>query len=180
MQHTEESFVALSHMQYNLFCGKDRFIRTIISFVLVIIGIVYFAEWWGILLVAYGCYLTTSTYLSANRTAHKLSDQIKSSGSSFPHSRYVFRKNDMEIYHAKERQKEDVLKYSDILKVGEDMKYFYIFRDQYGGYMIPKEKLGTRQEDFRRFIESRTGNAVQSSRVPIVRFIQWLRRRRQG
>ncbi|MDD3253072.1 MAG: YcxB family protein [Lachnospiraceae bacterium] len=179
MQHTEESLVALSHMQYNLFCGKDRFLRTVISFVLVIGGIVSFANWWGILLVAYGCYLTTSTYLSANRTAHKLSDQIKASGAPFPHSRYVFKNSGMEIYHAKERQKEDMVGYEDIFRVGEDMKYFYLFRDQYGGYMIPKDKLDGRQEDFRRFIEMKTGKGVQSSAVPIVRLYNWIRRRIQ-
>ena len=177
MQHTEESFLALSHMQYNLFCEKDRIMRTIISIVLIVVGVVYFENWWGILLVAYGCYLTTSKYLSANRTAHKLSEQIKLSGKAFPASRYVFCNKAMEIYHAKEKQKEDSLNYDKFYKIGEDAAYFYIFRDEYGGYMIPKESLGEKQEKFRNFLENKTGQSIQGSRVPIVRFINWLKRR---
>ena len=90
MQHDEKTFEALSRMQYDLFCSSNRITRTILSILLIAAGIVNFTQWWGILLAAYGCYLTTSTYSSANHTAHRLAEQIKNSGMPFPSSRYEF------------------------------------------------------------------------------------------
>ena len=179
MQHTEESFEALSHMQYDLFCGKNRIDRTIISLAFMVIGVVHFMQWWGILMVAYGCYLTTSTYVSSNRAAHKLSEQIKSSGAVFPSSSYVFGEREMEILCLPERKKEGVMPYSKICRMGEDGKYFYIFRDEYGGYMIPKEALGDDLAEFRGFLEKKTGQEIRGSRVPVVRLMSWFQRRKQ-
>ena len=86
MHHNEKTFESLSRMQYDLFCASNRITRTILSILLIAGGIINLSEWWGILLAAYGCYLTTSTYSSANHTAHKLADQIKKSGMPFPAS----------------------------------------------------------------------------------------------
>lgn len=179
MQHTEESFKALSHMQYDLFCKSNRIARTAISLGLIVAGVMYFSAWWGILLVAYGCYLTTSTYTSANRTAHKLSEQLKSAGKPFPASRYIFRKGEMEVLRMPERVKDGSLAYADIRRMGEDAGYFYIFRNEYGGYMIPKSELGERTAEFRDFLEEKTGQSVQDSKIPIVRLIHWLQRRKR-
>ena len=97
MQHTEKSFEALAHMQYDLFCMGNRVARSLLSLVLVILGVVNFSQWWGILITAYGCYLVTSTYSAANHTAHKLTKQLRDSGLDFPASRYVFKKKAMEV-----------------------------------------------------------------------------------
>ena len=93
MHHNEKTFESLSRMQYDLFCASNRITRTILSILFIAGGIINLSEWWGILLAAYGCYLTTSTYSSANHTAHKLAEQIKKSGMPFPASRYEFREN---------------------------------------------------------------------------------------
>ena len=90
MQHTEKSFEALAHMQYDLFCMGNRVARSLLSLVLVILGVVNFSQWWGILITAYGCYLVTSTYSAANHTAHKLTKQLRDSGLDFPASRFLF------------------------------------------------------------------------------------------
>ena len=98
MHHNEKTFESLSRMQYDLFCASNRITRTILSILFIAGGIINLSEWWGILLAAYGCYLTTSTYSSANHTAHKLAEQIKKSGMPFPASRYEFRENHLEVY----------------------------------------------------------------------------------
>lgn len=77
MHHNEKTFESLSRMQYDLFCASNRITRTILSILFIAGGIINLSEWWGILLAAYGCYLTTSTYSSSNHTAHKLAEQIK-------------------------------------------------------------------------------------------------------
>lgn len=178
MQHTEESFEALSRMQYNLFCMRNRVSRTVISLILAVVGVLNFSQWWGILIVAYGCYLTTSTYSAANHTAHKLSAQIKDAGLSFPASRYVFRKDAMEIISLPEETRTgQPLPYSDILRLGEDMNYYYIFRDQFGGFMIPKAALGDQAKDFRRFLEEKSGLTFRMRTAPVVHLLRSIRMR---
>lgn len=173
MEHTEDTFVALARMQYNLFCMKNRISRTILSFILAFVGVLNFSKWWGILVVAYGCYLTTSTYSAANRTAHKLSAQIKESGMPFPASRYVFQKTAMKIISLPEEIGTGVqLAYSDICRLGEDMNYYYIFRDQFGGYMIPKAALGEQSKSFRSFLEQKAGLRFHMRTAPVVHLLR--------
>ena len=177
MQHSEDSLLALSRMQYDLFCTRNRIVRTILSAVLVIIGVMNYSAWWGILLLGYGCYLTTSTYVSPDRTAHKLAAQIKQSGKPFPCSRYVFEKGGMHIFMMPENEETDPLPYSEILRIAENASYFFIFRDQYGGYMIPKEALGDRVDAFRRFIEDKTGKSVALKASPFKRMLARMKHR---
>ena len=178
MQHTEESLQALSHMQYDLFCTKNRIVRTALSLGFVVLGVVYFSHWWGVLAIAYGCYLTTSTYASANHTAHKIAGQLKESGMPFPHSRYLFGKEAIRIISLPGDEELDPLPYSQVCGLGEDNQNFYIFRDRYGGYVLPKEKLAGREEAFRSFVEGKTGKFFRRRRqAPIRRLIQWMKKR---
>ena len=86
IQHNDKTFESLAHMQYDLFCKGNRVGRTILSIAAILLGIANSESWWGILLIAYGCYINTSTYASANHTAHKLAKQIRASGMDFPFS----------------------------------------------------------------------------------------------
>lgn len=174
MHHTEKTFEALSRMQYDLFCKENRLLRTILSLILIAAGIFHFSTWWGILLVAYGCYLTTSTYSAANHTAHKLAAGIKESGLPFPASRYVFGEKELEITSLPKETKEASLPYSGIHRLGEDREYFYIFRDQYGGYMIPKAELQDKVQAFRIFLQEKTGMSFRMHTIPAVRFAKWV------
>ena len=178
MQHTEESLQALSHMQYDLFCTKNRIVRTALSLGFVILGVVYFSHWWGVLAIAYGCYLTTSTYASANHTAHKIAGQLKESGMPFPHSRYLFGKEAIRIISLPGDEELDPLPYSQVCGLGEDNRNFYIFRDRYGGYVLPKEKLAGREDAFRSFVEGKTGKFFRRRRqAPIRRLMHWMKKR---
>lgn len=175
MQHTEKTFEALAHMQYDLFCKSNLMVRNILGAVIILLGLLERENWWAILLVAYGCYLFTSKYSSANHTAHKLASQIKEAGMPFPASRYLFYKDRMEIISLpKEESLEEPLLYSDICRLGEDYQYYYLFRDQYGGFMIPKEALGEQVFDFREFIQTKTGLTVRNKFVPVIRVLQRL------
>ena len=180
MQHTEKSFEALAHMQYDLFCKGNRVARTLLSLVLVVCGVMNFSKWWGILITAYGCYLTTSTYSSANHTAHKLTKRLRDSGMPFPSSRYVFQKKSMEVISLpEEKPLGKPLAYADVRRLGEDLEYFYIFRDQYGGYMIPKAALEEKEEAFRAFLQERTGQTFRGRAAPVVRLYRWIQARKK-
>lgn len=178
MQHNEESLYALSHMQYDLFCAQNRIARSLLSLLLIALGVMYYSKWWGILAIAYGCYLTTSTYASSNRTARKLAQQIKSSGLPFPHSRYIFGDESIRVISLPTEEELDPLPYSKVAGLGEDRQNLYIFRDEYGGYVVPIKALGERAGSFRSFIEGKTGRQFRRRRQsPMQSFRQWLRKK---
>ena len=180
IQHDDKTFESLAHMQYDLFCKSNRVGRTILSIASILTGIANSEAWWGLLAIAYGCYLMTSTYSAANHTAHKLARQIREAGMSFPASRYEFTEDGMHIISLPdEKSPGDSLAYSDFYQLGEDREYFYIFRDQYGGYMVPKSELDEKQEDFRVFIQQKTGQRFRSRMAPVVKLIRLIQDRRE-
>ena len=180
IQHDVKTFESLAHMQYDLFCKSNRISRTILSVGAILLGIANSEAWWGLLAIAYGCYLMTSTYSAANHTAHKLAKQIREAGMNFPASRYEFTEDGMYIISLPdEKSPGDSLAYSDFYQLGEDREYFYIFRDQYGGYMVPKSELDEKQEDFRVFIQQKTGQRFRSRMAPVVKLIRLIQDRRE-
>lgn len=177
IQHNDKTFEDLARMQYDLFCKSNRLGRTILSLAAVLLGIAYSESWWGILVIGYGCYLMTSTYSSSNHTAHKLAKQIRAAGMDFPSSRYEFTEEGMQVITLPENKPlGDIMLYGEFRKLGEDRGYFYIFRDQYGGYMIPKKELED-QENFRYFIQRKSGLKFERKMPPIARLMQKMKDR---
>ena len=175
MQHNEDTLVALAHMQYDLFCTRNRVARSFLSVILILIALLYGGgNWWSLLIIAYACYLTTTTYASSNHTAHKLAEQLKASKMPFPSSRYLFGKDAMQIITLPDGEQLDPLPYSQVLQLGEDFKAYYLFRDQYGGYRIPKEELGEQEEEFRKFVQGKTGKKFIRRLTPLRRLRMWL------
>lgn len=172
MKHTEQSIEKLAHMQYDLFCKSNLIARTMIGMGAVVLGIANLSAWWGVLLIAYGSYLATGKYNAANHTAHKLCKQIRESGMEFPASRYVFRENAMEIIPLPENTNGVNLMYKEIRRLGEDMDNFYVFRDQYGGYVIPKMELGEREADFRAFLEKKAQQSFRAQMSPLSKLLR--------
>lgn len=181
MEHTEDSLTALSHMQYDLFCTRNFIARNLLSLVAIAVGAIYFTRFWGIALVAYGAYLMTSTYSSSNHTVKKLVETIKASGKGFPSSRYRFTEKGIEITFHPGKEDEERLNpvgYGELLKLGEDTNYYYLFPTANGGYCIPKDQLGERKKAFAQFVEGKTGKRFYRRRPsPIQRIRDWLRER---
>ena len=178
MRHDRASLTALSHMQYDLFCQRNRMARGFLSLTLIVIAILYGGgSWWSLLIIAYACYLTTSTYASSNRTARRIADQLEQAGQPLPASRYIFEKNKMRIVDLNSGEELDPVAYGDIFGLGEDRDALYLFRSQYGGYRIPKEALGEREEAFRRFIQNKTGQLFIRRLTPLNRVRNWLHAR---
>lgn len=170
MKHTEKTFERLAHMQYDLFCRSNLVARSLLSMAALVYGVLHLSSWWGVLLIVYGGYLGSGKYNSANHTAHKLARQIRDAGMDFPASRYVFRDNAMEIIPLPENAGGEPLPYGDICRLGEDGEYFYLFRDQYGGYMVPKDGLDA--DAFRLFMQEKTGQSFHAQAAPVVRLIR--------
>ncbi len=179
MQHTEDTLVKLSHMQYDLFCQSNKTARTIISFAVIVLALtVVDTEWLKYVCIAYAGFLLTGQYNSSNRTAHKLAEQIRTSGLPFPASRFEFENDAMHIFSLPEnRELDEALPYSKIFRLGEDLEYLYIFRDQYGGYMLPKAELGDRKDEFKTFIEGKANMKFVRRATPVSRMRGWLKSR---
>lgn len=178
MRHDRQSLTALAHMQYDLFCTRNRAARGLLSLTLIVIAIFYGGgSWWSLLIIAYACYLTTSTYAASNRTARRIADQLEQAGQPLPASRYIFEKNSMRIIDLNSGEELDPVPYGDIFGLGEDRDALYIFRSQYGGYRIPKEALGEREYTFRRLVENKTGQLFIRRLTPLNRLRNWLHAR---
>lgn len=180
MEHTEKTIERLAHMQYDLFCRGNLVARSVISIGALIAGALNFNQWWGVILVIYGSYMASSKYASSNHTAHKLVKSIREAGMELPASRYLFRENAMEIITLPENKTlGDPLMYTDICRLGEDGEYFYIFRDQHGGYMIPKSELGEKTDEFRIFAEEKTKQSFRVQLPPVLKILRKLALRKE-
>lgn len=178
MKHSEESLTALAHMQYDLFCTKDRNMKTVLAIVFFAIGALNIESWWGLLLIAYGSYLFSSKYSAANRTAREISQQLRDGGGDYPSSKYIFEEKAMRVITLPNNSELDPLPYSQIAGLGEDMTSLYLFRNEYGGYMIPKSEIGDENiVEFKKFIEKKSGKMFLSKASRFVGFRKWLRKR---
>lgn len=178
MTHNEDSLMRLSRMQYDLFCMRNRIVRTALSVILIIVALKFVKGVFEYLIIAYACFLLTNTYASSDRVAHKLTEQIKKSGMGFPASRYVFSADGMHVFLLPEDEESgEPLKYSAIAAIGEDSEFYYIFRDRYGGYPVPKKALGDRNGEFKKFLEKKTGKICRNKRTRLGFLRQYLNKR---
>ncbi len=181
MKHSEESLFALAHMQYDLFCTRNFIARNLLSTVLIVAGACFLSRIWGIFLILYGIYLMTSTYASSNHTVRKLIAQIEASGKGYPASRYRFEDRHIAItFHPGQKDEETLtpVGYGEIVKLGENGKYFYLFPNPHGGYCIPKSLLNGKQKEFAAFLEEKTGLRFYRRRPsPLRRLRDWLEER---
>ena len=177
IKHTEETLTALAHMQYDLFCSGNRIARSAIAAGLFVFGALNYTQWWGLLLIAYGSYLISSKYAASNRTAKQLAKHINESGGEYPSSKYIFEENRMRVITLPNNAELDPLQYSDVAGLGADLNNFYIFRTEYGGYMIPKSELGDKSEEFKKFIERKTGKIFVTKRSRFIKLREWLYRK---
>ena len=181
MKHSEDSLFALAHMQYDLFCTRNFIARNLLSASLILLGAYFMSRVWGIFLILYGIYLMTSTYAASNHAVRKLIAQIEASGKGYPSSRYRFEAKRIAItFHPGEEDEEELapVAYGDLVKLGEDGKYFYLFPNAHGGYCIPKGLLNGKQKEFAAFLEEKTGRRFYRRRPsPLRRLREWLKNR---
>lgn len=174
--HTAETLKLLSRAQYDLFCKSNFYIKLVLSIVLIFVSINILDKWYGPLILLYGIYLLLSKYMQSDYTSRKLVRTIEESDKPFPASRYDFFDDRMEIYRLDDGSNSltDTLYYKNVKGIYDDLVNYYIFRDQYGGYVIPKSFLLNKEDEFRNFLELRTHKDVKSKLPPVVKLIRKL------
>ncbi len=175
--HSEKSFTALAHMQYDLFCRRNLLARNLTGGVALVVGVMYIKNWWAMLLIAYGTYLITGKYSQANYNVRKMIRQLNEAGLPYPQSEYIFENDRMRVISYPDPQELSPLYYSNVKALGEDFEYYYLFRNENGGYMIPKAQLGDDELRFCEFIEKKTGMVFAISKLPISRLIARIRQK---
>ena len=114
-------------------------------------------------------------------TAPLLDGLIHKIGKSCIASRYRFTDKGIEItFHPGKPDEEKLtpVGYGEILKLGEDLNFFYLFPTPNGGYCIPKTALGEKQKDFVSFVEWKTGKKFYRRRPSLFQRIRdWFRER---
>jgi hypothetical protein len=159
----------LAHMQYDLFCVKNRISRTLVAIGAIGTGALYMPAWWSFLLIAYGGYLLTGRYNQANHTVNQVEKTIEASGLGYPRDRLEFTPSCLRIIPQPAKNEEiTVLRYRDIFGIGEDGENYYIFRDRFGGYVVPKEELGDREQEFRDFLENVSDKHINRPQIPFL------------
>ncbi len=71
----------------------------------------------------------------------------------------------------------DPLPYSEVVGLGADLYNYYIFRTEFGGYMIPKSSSAIRAMSFNALSRKKTGKLFVSKRSRFVRLREWMHRR---
>ena len=159
----------LAHMQYDLFCVKNRISRTLVAISVIGIGALYMPAWWSFLLIAYGGYLLTGRYNQANHTVNQVEKTIEASGLGYPRDRLEFTPACLRVIPQPAKSSEiTVLRFRDIAGIGEDSENYYIFRDRFGGYVVPKAALGSREQEFRDFLENASGRHINRPQIPFL------------
>ena len=179
MAHSEDTFRALSHMQYDLFCTRNLILRTIIGLAAIGFGVYKLGNWWAYLLIAYGAFQLTGKYSQANHTVRKLVNSIEESKMPFPSSEYLFEEHKMRVISTADNEELSPVYYKDILKLGQDKDYYYIFPNSSGGYMIPRVQLLGHENEFIAFLKSKTGQTIFSKFTPpVVATIEQFRKKK--
>lgn len=174
--HSEETFKALAHMQYDLFCKRNLVARTLVALACLGVSVIYLDRWWAYILIVYGVYLATGRYNQANHTARKLVKGIQDAHLPFPSSSYFFEEDRMRVISRPDGDALTPLMYDKIVRLGKDNLYYYLFPNEHGGYMIPKEALGDKEQEFTDFMTEKTGQIFCTKRTPPVRrFIQYIK-----
>lgn len=157
MQHTEQTILRLSRVQYRTYCTLQRMMTVLTACVLLVLGTVGpFNRAASLMLIALGCWTMMSLDIPAERNAKKL---IKSAKGRMPASAFTFSEDAVTIAGDGEQT---VLKYDAIYSLICDGAYLYLFRNRYSAYMIPLDAVESGSgEELKRFLAEKTGLTIQ-------------------
>ena len=79
---------------------------------------------------------------------------------------------EIRVLPIREDEEPEHLKYKELERIAEDGEYFYLFRNQYGGYMVPKDQLNGRVDQFRDFLEGATGQICHVKAAPWIKAVR--------
>ncbi len=135
MTHTPQTIQQLSKMQYDTFQMGRKIAQFVCGLILLYIGFMMKSS----LVVAsicllFGCLLITGTNMPARHRADRI---IKAMNGNFPSTDYIFRKEGFEIC----TENPELVPYSELIHLGEDENYLYLYISKLSAYMIDKSTI---------------------------------------
>ena len=132
MQHSAETIQRLSKMQYDTFQMGKKIAQITCGIILIYLGFTMSSS----LPVAI---LFTGTNMPAKHRADKV---IKAMNGKYPKTSYIFMDNAFEIC----ADEHATIRYSDLIHLGEDTGYLYLYISRTAAYMIDKSTISSLEE----------------------------------
>ena len=162
MQHNRESIKLLAKAQYNLFSARTRNGLYLLSLLFIQLGFgaVYdFGPTLSYVFLAMGCIMLVNIGATASAKAERTVQDIQNHGGHFPVVKMLFRNSSFDVVENKGAVR--TLQYCDLLRLGEDRNFYYLFETTEEGYMVPKAQIKNSQ--FRSRLEAAAGQKFVSA-----------------
>ncbi|MDD3347673.1 YcxB family protein [Oscillibacter sp.] len=159
IQHSEETFLRLSKIQYDAFCGGRKggaIVLALAAFFCGVFGGLNSAL--SMLLVFAACWMLVSLGLPARRNGEKM---IRMAKGNYPETFYTFEPEEIKLRCGNQ---ELTVGYRDVYAFFEDGAYFCFFLNRQSGYLVPKAALQPKKvNEFRDFMQKKTGLSVEQT-----------------
>lgn len=155
MVHSEKSIHLYAARQYDLFRKRQKYLIVLISFFLIVAGMVTGADTWrGALLLLTGCVAITNLYAAPKHIANTV---IRQFHGEFPVVRYGFYGDHMDVSTFPVP-----VYYDAVTLLADDKKYLYVFLTPQTGYMIDKASVsGGGCEELAGMLEQASGRRIK-------------------
>ena len=134
MSHSEKSIHLYAARQYDCFQKKRKYLTALLSFLLIVAGLLTGADaWQGALLLLIGCVAVTNLYAAPKHIANAV---VKRMNGKFPVIRYGFYADHIDVSTSSVP-----VYYGGLTLLAEDKDYLYLFLTPQTGYMIDKASV---------------------------------------
>lgn len=150
IHHTYDTIQRMCRALDDTFFFKRKVTMVILGTFLAVFGVWNMDGVVGILMLMIGCWMLASLNLPAKNQA----DNVKKAlGGKYPQNKYEFFDKHFVLY----AQNQDIINYSNLIRLVEDEGYCYLCLTVQAGYMLEKASLGKELESFKAFMEKATG-----------------------
>lgn len=150
IHHTYDTILRMCRAMDDSFFFKRKLTMVLVGVVLTVFGVWNMESVAGILLLMIGCWMLASLNLPAKNQADNVR---KALDGKYPQNKYEFFDKHF-VLHA---QNQDIINYSNLIRLVEDEGYCYLCLTVQAGYMLEKASLGNDLEKFKNFMEKATG-----------------------
>ncbi len=156
MQHTPHTIQVMFCTQYDQYRKKQEFAIIAAGIVLVALAVLLpVPRALRILLLASGGWVIVSRNFPAVMRASDTVEARKKSGMQLPAYRYEFYDDHLRL----SGEGSMAIPYESIERLVEDKKYYYLFTGPDTVMMLDRGTIGSEPENFRKFLQEKTGKA---------------------
>ena len=149
IHHTYDTILRMCRAMDDTFYFKRKITGALVGVMLAVFGVWNASSVAGILMMMIGCWMLASLNLPAKNQADSVR---KALGGKYPQNKYEFFDKHFVLY----AQNQDIINYSNLIRLVEDEGYCYLCLTVQAGYMLEKASLGNELDSFKAFMEKAT------------------------